>query len=58
MAAQIIDTVEKLSARMKEMREAQKKFAQFNQEQVDRIFYEAAMAANHQRIPLAKLAAE
>ncbi len=57
-AAPIIDTVEKLTLRMKEMREAQKKFASFTQEQVDKIFYEAAMAANHQRISLAKLAAQ
>ena len=38
------------------MREAQQKFATFTQEQVDKIFFEAAMAANKQRIPLAKLA--
>ena len=40
------------------MREAQKVFATYTQEQVDKIFYEAAMAANKQRIPLAKLAVE
>lgn len=40
------------------MREAQKIFATFTQEQVDKIFYEAAMAANKQRIPLARLAVE
>ena len=34
---------------------AQAEFATFSQEQVDKIFYEAAMAANKQRIPLAKL---
>ena len=33
-------------------------FATFTQEQVDKIFYEAAMAANKQRIPLARLAVE
>ena len=43
---------------MKAMREAQKVFATFTQEQVDKIFYEAAMAANKQRIPLAKMAVE
>ena len=53
-----ITNVEQLKVRLKEMREAQRKFSLFTQEQVDRIFYEAAMAANHQRIPLAKLAAE
>ena len=54
----IIDSVDKLLARMEEMRAAQKIFATFTQEQVDKIFYEAAMAANHQRIPLAKMAVE
>ena len=54
----VIDNVEKLLAKMEEMREAQKKFAAFTQEQVDKIFYEAAMAANHQRLPLAKMAVE
>ena len=53
-----IDNVEALEAKMKEMREAQKIFATFTQEQVDKIFYEAAMAANKQRIPLARLAVE
>ena len=45
-------------AKMNAMREAQKIFATFTQEQVDKIFYEAAMAANKQRIPLAKMAVE
>ena len=53
---EIIDNVEALEAKMKAMREAQKIFATYTQEQVDRIFYEAAMAANKQRIPLAKMA--
>ena len=55
---EIIDNVEALEAKMKAMREAQKIFASFTQEQVDKIFYEAAMAANKQRIPLAKMAVE
>ena len=55
---EIIDNVEALEAKMKAMREAQKIFATFTQEQVDKIFYEAAMAANKQRIPLAKMAVE
>ena len=50
-----VDNVEALEAKMKEMREAQKIFATFTQEQVDKIFYEAAMAANKQRIPLATI---
>ncbi|MDO5415643.1 MAG: bifunctional acetaldehyde-CoA/alcohol dehydrogenase [Lachnospiraceae bacterium] len=52
----IIDSVDALQARMKEMREAQKVFATFTQEQVDKIFFAAAMAANKARIPLAKMA--
>ena len=55
---EIIDNVEALEAKMKAMREAQKIFATFTQEQVDKIFFEAAMAANKQRIPLAKMAVE
>lgn len=55
---EIIDNVEALEAKMKAMREAQKIFATYTQEQVDKIFYEAAMAANKQRIPLAKMAVE
>ena len=47
---EIIDSVEALTAKMKAMREAQKVFATYTQEQVDKIFYEAAKAANMQRI--------
>ena len=43
---------------MKAMREAQKIFATYTQEQVDEIFYRAALAANKMRIPLAKMAVE
>ena len=55
---QIIDSVEALNAKMNAMREAQKIFATYTQEQVDKIFFEAAKAANQQRIPLAKMAVE
>ena len=55
---EIIDNVEALEAKMKAMREAQKKFATYTQEQVDKIFFEAAMAANKMRIPLAKMAVD
>lgn len=48
----IIDSVETLEAKMKAMREAQKIFATYTQEQVDKIFFEAAMAANKMRILL------
>lgn len=53
-----IDSAEALLEKMEAMREAQKVFAEYTQEQVDHIFFEAAMAANRQRIPLAKLAVE
>lgn len=49
---------ELLLAKIASMREAQKKFATYTQEQVDKIFFEAAMAANKMRIPLAKMACE
>jgi len=54
----VIDTVDALLNKMNEMREAQKIFATYTQEQVDKIFYAAAMAANKNRIPLAKMAVE
>ena len=53
-----IDSVEALQERMNLMRKAQREFAKFTQEQVDHIFFEAAMAANKARIPLAKMAVE
>ncbi len=53
-----IDSVEALQERMAIMRRAQREFAKFTQEQVDHIFFEAAMAANKARIPLAKMAVE
>lgn len=52
------NSVEALQAKIASMREAQKKFASFTQEQVDKIFFEAAMAANKMRIPLARMACE
>ena len=53
-----IDSVEALQERMTIMRRAQREFAKFTQEQVDHIFFEAAMAANKARILLAKMAVE
>ncbi len=52
----MIDTPEALTAKLEAMRQAQRVFAHYTQEQVDRIFFEAAKAANMQRIPLAKMA--
>lgn len=47
-----------LLTRLEQLRKAQAQFATFTQEQVDKIFFEAAMAANKARIPLAKMAVE
>ena len=54
----LVDTVDALVAKMNEVREAQRIFATYTQEQVDKIFFAAAMAANQQRLPLAKMAVE
>ncbi|MEG2016069.1 MAG: aldehyde dehydrogenase family protein, partial [Oscillospiraceae bacterium] len=54
----IVENVDQLTARMAEIREAQRIFATFSQEKVDEIFKAAAMAANKERIPLAKMAAQ
>ena len=51
-----IDTPEALKDKLEAMRAAQRVFASYTQEQVDHIFFEAAKAANMQRIPLAKMA--
>ncbi|MDU5528975.1 MAG: aldehyde dehydrogenase family protein, partial [Atopobium sp.] len=53
-----IEDVDTLLKRLEEMREAQAEFATFTQEQVDKIFYEAALAAEKNRIPLARMAVE
>ena len=58
MNYEIVDSVEKLEEAISRVREAQKKFATYTQEQVDNIFKAAAIAANKARIPLAKLAVE
>ncbi|MBQ5910708.1 MAG: bifunctional acetaldehyde-CoA/alcohol dehydrogenase [Clostridia bacterium] len=55
---QIIDSVEKLNDAIIRTRKAQKVFATYTQEQVDKIFLAAASAANKARIPLAKMAVE
>ncbi len=55
---EIIDSVEKLEAAILRMKEAQKVFATYTQEQVDKIFLAAASAANKARIQLAKMAVE
>ncbi len=54
----IVDSVETLEIRLAEIRKAQEQYATYTQEQVDAIFRAAAIAANHARIPLAKMAVE
>ena len=53
-----VDNVEALENAIAEVREAQKIFATYTQEQVDKIFLAAASAANKERISLAKAAVE
>ena len=55
---ELVDSVEKLEALIAKVRAAEAVFATYTQEQVDKIFFEAAMAANKARIPLAKMAVE
>ena len=54
----IVDSVETLEAKIAQVKEAERKFATYTQEQVDKIFFAAATAANQMRIPLAKMAVE
>ncbi len=54
----IVDSVEALEAKLREIRKAQAQFAAYSQQQVDAIFRAAALAACKQRIPLAKQAVE
>ncbi|MBQ2347711.1 MAG: bifunctional acetaldehyde-CoA/alcohol dehydrogenase, partial [Clostridia bacterium] len=54
----IVDSVQSFEKKLEQIREAQKKFASYTQEQVDYIFKCAALAANSQRIRLAKMAVE
>ena len=55
---EIVDSVEKLEAALKRVHDAQKAFSTYTQEQVDKIFLAAAIAANQARIPLARMAVE
>ena len=52
----IIDDIDSLSESINNLKKAQKVFATYTQEQVDRIFLAAASAADKARISLAKLA--
>ena len=55
---EIVDSVEALTKMLERVKTAQKEFAKYSQEQVDKIFQAAAIAANQARIPLAKIAVE
>lgn len=55
---EIVDSVEMLEKAVERVRKAQKIFSSYSQEQVDRIFREASLAVNKERISLAKLAVE
>ena len=54
----IVENLETFEVMLAGVREAQKKYATYTQEQVDAIFKAAAIAANQARIPLAKMAVE
>lgn len=53
-----VDSVETLAKILERVKNAQKEFSKYSQEQVDKIFQAAAIAANEARIPLAKMAVE
>ncbi len=54
----VVQSAKSFEKALSRVREAQKKFALYTQEQVDKIFLAAATAANQARIPLAKMAVE
>ena len=54
----IVDGAESFEALLERVRAAERKFASYSQEEVDKIFKAAAVAANRARIPLAKMAVE
>ncbi|MGL5174201.1 MAG: aldehyde dehydrogenase family protein, partial [Olsenella sp.] len=56
--AVIVRSDDELIEKLEVMRAAQREFANFTQEQVDKIFAAAATAANKARIPLAQMAVE
>lgn len=53
-----IETAEELNNAFADIRQAQREFATYSQEKVDKIFLAAASAADKERLPLAKLAVE
>ncbi len=55
---EIVDNIETLQKTIERVKKAQAKFAKYTQEEVDKIFLAASIAANQARIPLAKMAVE
>ncbi len=55
-APEPVNPVADLEATLAKVRAAQRRYATYTQEQVDAIFRAAALAANRERIPLAKMA--
>lgn len=53
---EVVDSIETLGAAIERVKAAQRRFAGYTQEQVDKIFLAAATAADKARIPLAKMA--
>lgn len=53
-----VTNLAELETLIQQVKAAQAEYATFTQEQVDRIFHRAALAANNERIPLAKLAVQ
>ncbi len=52
----VVNSVDTLLEKLAEIRKAQQEYSTFTQEQVDKIFLAASLAANKKRIPLAKMA--
>ena len=55
---EVVDNIESLEKALKKVRKAQDKFASYTQDEVDKIFKAAAIAANNARISLAHLAVQ
>ena len=51
-----VTNLAELDALVARVKEAQREFASFSQEQVDKVFRAAALAASNARIPLAQMA--
>ncbi|MDV4152345.1 bifunctional acetaldehyde-CoA/alcohol dehydrogenase [Clostridium sp. AL.422] len=54
----VVTNAQELTQRINQLREAQRIFSTYTQEQVDEIFRQAAIAANDNRIKLAKMAVQ